>query len=311
MKQRVGVADLGTNTFHLVIREFWNCEEWVTVAKDRQFVHLGENGVSEISRAAFARGITALKQFAYALKSWKASSYRIIGTAALRKAKNRDEFVATAKRESGLDIEIISGDKEGSLIYKGVRQSLPLGNGTVLVMDIGGGSVEFIIGRGKDILWVESLPLGSSLTYHQYHRSEPIASLELKEYKSYIKHQLDGFYKEASRHEIGCLVGASGSFDTLVEMQAAALNSPVSYPANKLSLQQVLKHSDELSQMTLEQRMQVPGMSEKRAALMVVAVVLIQQVLQQLQIKQIWQSEYALKEGVLLDLFNRSLSQQK
>ncbi len=306
--KRVGVADLGTNTFHLVVREFWNEKEWVTLAKDRQFVHLGETGVGEIGPAAFDRGIHALKDFAYALKSFRARDYKIIGTAALRRAKNRDEFVKAAKEASGLDIEIISGDKEGSYIYQGVRQSLDIENRCVLVMDIGGGSVEFIIGRGRDILWVESLPLGSSLTYNRFHRSEPISPKEQQEYRNYINQQLAGFYKEAAGHQIDCLIGASGSYDTLVEIECGQAQRPVRYPSNQLDLQKLLHQTKSLASMNLEERMEVPGMSQKRAALMVVATILIEEVIHKLDIKEVYQSEFALKEGVLLQLYKKAFS---
>ena len=150
----VAVLDLGTNTFNLLLAE---CQgnSWSEVFACRIPVKLGQGAIHEgfIAADRFARGIDALIVYRQMLHNYGCSKSVVLATSAIRDAENGKRFIEAAKEFAGFDIRAISGDEEAELIYDGVIQSLPQSEDTDLIMDIGGGSTEFIIGSSGKILW--------------------------------------------------------------------------------------------------------------------------------------------------------------
>jgi len=144
---RYAVIDMGTNTFHLLIVEQVEHGDWKQVVRHRIFVRLGEDGLRQIGKKAYKRGLDALKVFKTQILATGVKPHNIVanGTAALRSAVNAAAFLKDAESITGLKLHVISGEREANLIYKGVRRAVPFPENNVLIMDIGGGSVEFII----------------------------------------------------------------------------------------------------------------------------------------------------------------------
>ncbi|MFN3162737.1 MAG: hypothetical protein ACE37N_04480 [Pseudohongiellaceae bacterium] len=153
--------DLGSNSFHLLIGE-WDRGRIKIVERLSDKVQLGENVRSsgEISEAAFARGLACLVRFKELMNQYPLENYWALGTNTFRVTRNADAFLAAAE-EIGIHISIISGVQEAVLIYAGVITSLPVNDNNRLVIDVGGGSTEVIIGSGHERLFTESLPIGS------------------------------------------------------------------------------------------------------------------------------------------------------
>ncbi len=157
----LAAVDLGTNSFHMVVaRQTGN--QLVIIDRLREMVRLGD-GVDEDGRLdpkVAARAVAGLERFGQRLLHMRANCVRVVGTSALRRVKRNRTFLEKARKAIGHPIEIISGQEEARLIYRGVIQSLPRSTGRRLVVDIGGGSTELIIGRGTEALNLESLKLG-------------------------------------------------------------------------------------------------------------------------------------------------------
>ncbi len=153
--------DLGSNSFHLLIGE-WDNGKIQIIERLSEKVQLGENvrQTGAISREAFARGMSCLHRFNALMQSYPLEQYWALGTNTFRVTNNAQEFIAAAA-EIGIDISIISGVQEAVLIYAGVITSLPQNDAHRLVIDVGGGSTEVIIGQGHDRFFTESLPIGS------------------------------------------------------------------------------------------------------------------------------------------------------
>lgn len=143
--RRRAVIDLGTNTFHLLIADLHADGRIEEVYRERRFVKLASEGIATIGEAPFARGLEALNHYRKILDEYNCANLKAIGTAALRTASNGPEFVRTARETVSIDIQLIPGDEEAQLITKGVLAALPPLNERILIMDIGGGSTEFII----------------------------------------------------------------------------------------------------------------------------------------------------------------------
>ncbi|MGA8055092.1 MAG: exopolyphosphatase, partial [Burkholderiales bacterium] len=157
----LAAVDLGSNSFHLEIGRV--VENQIYPLDDlREPVRLaaGLTRDKKLDRATQARALATLARFGERLRSLHPDAVRAVGTNALRIAKNSGEFLAEAERVLGFPIEVIYGREEARLIYIGVSHALPPSSERRLVMDIGGGSTEFVIGTGYDPLLMESLPMG-------------------------------------------------------------------------------------------------------------------------------------------------------
>ncbi len=293
------VIDLGSNTFHLLVASVEHGKIVKEVCRLRRFVALAEEGGKHIGTKAFERGLAALREFVFILKEEGLSvgQVKAIGTAALRTADNGSEFLDRVKKETALQVELIDGDEEARLIAKGVRAAVPFGKSAKLIMDIGGGSVEFIIANAERNFWAESFPIGLLVLYHHLKPQDPFSQQNREALKVYLDEILPPLAKALKKYPVDTLVGASGSFDVIEAMKA---------PKNKEGHYLSLPASDfeQMFQMllplNLEERLQIQGLPQNRARLVVLAFALIDYVLQLSCAESIIVSDYAMKEGVLL-----------
>ena len=293
MANRVAVIDLGSNTFHLLVVDL-TISGLEFVYRERAFVYLAQGGKEHINQDRFEYGIEVLTRFTQKAKELSVREIRGIGTSALRSADNAADFIHKALSECGLEIEIISGTKEAQLIHKGVTAELQ-SEEPVLIMDIGGGSLELIASQGGEILGLDSLPLGISHLRSVIQYSEPITQEEYESISSLIKGQLQGILNWCGSP--GILAGASGPFEIIESLFKA---SPM-HGGNSFELEEVKPIIKEIIFATLEGRMSIEGMPAKRADLALESMLLIDAVLKLIpSLRKITVTSYALKEGYLI-----------
>ncbi|MCC6689956.1 MAG: phosphatase, partial [Bacteroidia bacterium] len=159
----VAVIDLGTNTFNLLIAELLAAGKYRILYNTKLPVKLGKGGINknQLLPDAMERGINALNDYKNIIAQYNVAKTYAFATSAMREATNSNEFIKRI-HELGISVDVISGDREAELIYKGVRLAIDIGEQHVVVMDIGGGSTEFIIANNKQILWKKSFLLGVS-----------------------------------------------------------------------------------------------------------------------------------------------------
>lgn len=305
MQERTAIIDLGTNTFHLLIAEQVK-EQYAFIYRERLAVRLGQRGINEgiIQPDAIDRAIRALSSFKTTIDQYDATAIFAFGTSALRNAKNASEVVTAFKEKAGIDVSIISGDREAELIFMGVRSGLALGDDYSLVMDIGGGSVEFIIGNQKEIVWKQSFEIGAQRLLEMFHHTDPIPAQEIDQLNRYFTTQLSPLFNALDQWKPETLIGSSGTFDTLSDIYCIKhnLNKGADDIETPLTLQGFYDIYTELLIKNREARMAIPGMIEMRVDMIVVACCLINFLLGQYSFKQIRVSTYALKEGILASL---------
>jgi exopolyphosphatase/guanosine-5'-triphosphate,3'-diphosphate pyrophosphatase len=297
---------MGTNTFHLLIAEI-KTNDFKILREHRVPVKIGVGGINQgfITEAAIDRATNALKDFNKKLEEFKVEKILAFGTSALRNAKNSSDVISKIKNVTGIDTQIISGDEEASYIYKGVNLALQLSKEKSLIMDIGGGSVEFIIGNGEDIFWKQSFEIGAQRLLERFQKHDPILASEIAEINSYIKTCLVPFFEAMHLYEPKILAGSSGTFDTLSEIYCLQSGIQLSdSPETPLTLEAFDKIYKELISKNREARMQIPGMIEMRVDMIVVACCLIKFILLHFSFSKIRVSSYSLKEGVLASLLN-------
>ncbi|MBA2406394.1 MAG: phosphatase [Chitinophagales bacterium] len=302
MSERIAIMDLGTNTFHLLIADVKADHAFVILYKAEEFVKLGENGLEQIGDNPFRRGVDQIRKYKSIIDQFHPHRIVSFGTAAIRRAANGDQFISAIKSVCPMEVNKISGDEEAEFIYLGVRQAVPLNDQPVLIMDIGGGSTEFIIANEKEISWKKSFPVGASILKQKFHYHEPINDQEIDSLQNFLKEELQSLIMEAKFFYINHLIGASGSFDTFAMIIAYAFYEPdvlFDKTAFNISVEQFDIVVKELLSKNLEQRLAIQGMIPFRAEMMVVAAILAQFVVEELNIRKITQSSFALKEGVL------------
>lgn len=295
---RRAVIDLGTNTFHLLIADVAVNGQLTEIYRERIFVKLAEEGIATIGANPFSRGISALKHYRKQLDKYGAKDLSAIGTAALRTASNGSEFVATALQEANISIQLISGDEEANLITSGVLQAIPTPKDRILIMDIGGGSTEYIIADDKEVYWQQSFPIGVSVLFNNFHHSDPITAEEILQLENHLAEVLEPMAQALQQYPAHHLVGAAGTFDVLAEALRNP-TAPVHPTSHQLSLGGFPALYGTITSSTLAERVALPDVPPERTDMIVAAMVLLRFTFQLAKIDRITVSNYAMKEGVL------------
>lgn len=305
MKNRVAIIDMGTNTFHLLIADV-NEGSHAMVHRERVAVKIGMGGINDglITQAGEERAIEALTNFKQVIDTHHVNRVLAFGTSALRNAKNGEAIIQKIKQVTGIDARIISGDEEAKLIYMGVRSAMDLGLHKSLIIDIGGGSVEFIIANEQEFFWKQSIEIGAQRLLEKFHPHEPILSSEIESLNAFFHEELQPVLNQLNMHNPQTLVGSSGTFDTLSEIYCIRrdLHKLLQNIETPLSSGGFYEIYDELITKNREERMLIPGMIDMRVDMIVVACCLIRFIMEQHRFQNIRVSTYSLKEGVFASL---------
>lgn len=306
---RVAIIDLGTNTFNLLIVEINTDKSYKVLCQTKISVKLGEGGINKgfILAEAFQRGIDALKMHRLTIQLHNVEKIIAFATSAIREASNGMEFIKKAKEATRIDIEIISGEREAELIYYGVREAVKMNNQASLIIDIGGGSTEFIIATKDEVYWKKSFLLGAARLLEKFKPSDPITESEIKSIISYLKLELQPLFEAIKKHPVRELIGSSGSFDSLAEMIAYRFYTP-EILKNKteytFSLPDCAAIYTTLMKSTRKDRMEMKGLISMRVDMIVVSSILVHCILVACDIHKMRLSTYSLKEGVLYELIH-------
>lgn len=300
--QVIAAVDLGSNSFHMIVGELRH-GQLVIIDRLRETVRLAEglSGDGELSDDARARALQCLSQFGERLQSMHASSVRAAGTSTIRRAREDSTFMAEAEAALGHPIEVISGIEEARLIYKGVAESLPRNDGLRLVIDIGGGSTEVILGQGPTPRSLESLDLGCVSMTEQFFRNGQIsrdafekarvaARLELRPVKA--------FFRNAGDLEA---IGTSG---TILSTERVARSLGLQ-ESGKLTLATIESLIDLVCEFDSTSALSLSGLSERRAQVWPGGLAILAEMISVLRIPALQVSDGALREGLLYDLLGR------
>jgi exopolyphosphatase/guanosine-5'-triphosphate,3'-diphosphate pyrophosphatase len=307
---KIAIIDLGTNTFNIFIAEILPNKTYSKLYKSKIAVKLGEGGINRnfIEPIPFKRGINALKKHKKTIEKFGVAKIVAFATSAIRSASNGNEFVQTAKEKTGIDVQIISGDREAELIYFGVRSAVKMNDTPSLIIDIGGGSTEFIIANKDKILWKQSFLLGAARLLDKFKPSDPITNEEIQQIKDHLELNLQPLFVAVKEHgAVTELIGSSGSFDSLAEMIAYRLynidilTGKTEYEFNMDDCQKIY---DLLLKSTIKDRMNIRGLTKMRVDMIVISAIFVDFIILRLGLKKMRLSKYALKEGVLWELMH-------
>jgi len=304
MNNPIAVLDLGTNTFHLLIADLNEDRSINEIFVEKKHVKLGEGGITEgkIAAAAFSRGLEAMQGFKRVIDQHKVTEVYGTGTAALRTAANGQDFVDQVKALTGISINIIDGDKEASLIYRGVSQAVDI-RGNAVIMDIGGGSVEFIFCDDRNVQFKKSYPIGAARLMALFHKSDPINADDIFSLHKHLEEQLADLKNNLLIYKPETLIGSAGAFETFADLAIRKFGltdrtGKSGYSIEKTQLQSII---GDIILSTHEERAADDQISPVRVDMIVTAAVLTSYILAHAHVSEVMLSIYALKEGLLYE----------
>jgi exopolyphosphatase/guanosine-5'-triphosphate,3'-diphosphate pyrophosphatase len=305
----IAVIDCGTNTFNLLIAQMSTTNTIEFVYTGKIPVKLGEGGIDKntLSPEAFNRGIKALQSFAQTIATYAVKKTIATGTAAIRDAENGKEFIDTCKSLTNINIELIDGNREAELIWMAAKTCIQTKK-KFLVMDIGGGSNEFVIADHDKIYWKKSYRLGLSRLKETFALEDDSSQKKTLLILNLLKTAMADLFEACHEHKVDFLVGTAGTFDTyanvftLQETGKEFDFTEKTYTFNTLLLR---KFCDKLIGLPLIERNSIAGIPDFRKEFMVYACLLTKVVLENCLIQECALSSYALKEGLFLEEYSK------
>ncbi len=305
--------DIGSNTIRLLIGDVRD-NRIEHVYSDRKITRLAE-GIGKIKRLRdenIEASIRVLKHYSSVIQEHGILSVGAVATGAIREVSNADTFIRKAFTNAGVAIEVISGEKEAELILKGVLSSLfdslPIARNQIFIVDIGGGSTEWIVWREKRLLDMGSIPIGVVKLHEKCVKTDPISKADITELDKEILPMLE-MLKERIGHPLETkttFIGTAGTFTTLAAIDLRLKNySREKIHLHRISLPRLLNMSRSLLALSLKERIKVAGIEPGRADLIIPGIQFTINIMKTLQFDELIISDYGLLEGVLIETVER------
>ncbi|MEO0407707.1 MAG: Ppx/GppA phosphatase family protein [Cyanobacteria bacterium P01_A01_bin.135] len=306
----IAAIDVGTNSIHLVVAQIQpELPSFQIIAKEKDTVRLGDRDpkTGNLTEAAMERGIKALRRCRDLATSMNAEDIAAVATSAVREAPNGSEFIQRVEQQLGLAIDLISGEEEARRIYLGVLSGMELGQKPHVVIDIGGGSTELILGDGHEPRFLSSTKVGAVRLSREFVRHDPPAEAEVAYLKAFVHGKLERSVEELQYHlqpnESIKLVGTSGTIEALATIHACETMGAVPATLNGYrvpfdDLKAIIKR---LQNLKMGDRRSLPGLSERRAEIIIAGALVLQEAMALLKADAVTVCERALREGVVVD----------
>lgn len=297
----VAVVDLGTNTFNCSVVSLSN-NAFKVLLEFHEYPRLGENGVAFglISDEAMTRGIESLRVIKEKITPYNCEKVKLIGTSALRNAKNAFVFCQKVKELFDFDITIIQGEQEAEYIFLGNNLALDWGEKNALILDIGGGSNECIICNHNKILWKHSFECGMQRVISKFPLHHPLEQETQAGIYDYLDEKFELLSQQISKYKIDLMIGSAGAFDVFRSIYFAQIGKEnPSSVAEEIPLPKFFDIFDFLTSHNLNEIESMKGMSIPRAPLLPIAGFIANFIITKYNIPKLIQSSYSLKEGVL------------
>ncbi|MEA2590369.1 MAG: exopolyphosphatase / guanosine-5-triphosphate,3-diphosphate pyrophosphatase [Actinomycetota bacterium] len=305
----LAAIDIGTNSVHLVVARVRGLQGLEVLEREKEMVRLGSGGgdMKHLDEGAIDRGIAALARFREVADVHDAA-VTAVATSAVREAENRRVFLQRASTEAGVDVDIISGVEEARLIHLGVLQAVPVFDQRLLLCDIGGGSTELLIGLKGETLTARSMKLGSNRLTQRFFGANKLQPGDVDSCRREVRAMLSSFSREARRHGYDVAVGSSGTIGAVCAMAVARREEapPRTWNNFQLSRQDLAAVVKSLVKApSVAARAKLPGLDPGRADIILAGALILEQVFEEFGIEEMTFSDYALREGVLLDAWQR------
>ncbi len=306
---RIAVFDIGTNSIHMKIVQIGPGLSFEVLEHKKDMTRLGDGSFrsKKLSKRAMRRALKVLTRFTRLAKAEGARKMIAVATSAVRDAKNGLQFARLVRKRTGIRIRIISGREEGRLIFLGVTSGLDVRRGKTLVVDVGGGSVEFILGDRRKIDTDESFPLGVARLTDRFFTKDPPSKENLRNLEEYIEEKLTEVLKQLRKKKFSMVVGTAG---TMINLAAIVYEAREKRPLRlrgtfELTKKDFLKRHRKMIQMSHKQLRGLPGLDSNRSDIIVAGSVLVSLLMRHLKNDSLFISDKGIREGIILDFMMR------
>jgi len=308
--QMIAAIDIGTNSLHMVIVKIEAAlPSFTMIAREKETVRLGDRNLitGELKPEIMNKAIACLGRFKTLAYSLGVTSIVAVATSAVRESPNGKEFLHQIETQVGLNVDLISGPEEARRIYLGVLSGMEFNNQPHIIIDIGGGSTELILGDSEEPRSLTSTKIGAVRLTGELVKSDPITETEFKYLQAYARGMLERSVEEVQgKLKIGDsprLIGTSGTIETIATIHAREKLGLVPSTLNgyQFSLQDLRTWVTRLRRMTNIERAAIPGIPEKRSEVILAGAVILQEAMTLLGLESLTVCERSLREGVIVD----------
>jgi exopolyphosphatase/guanosine-5'-triphosphate,3'-diphosphate pyrophosphatase len=306
---RVAALDLGTNSFHLLVADAHADGHIDPIVREKEMLRLGD----VVSRHGFIPPTAAdlvvdtVRRFRLLAEATGVDELHARATSAIRRATNGAEIVDRIATETDVHVEVISGHEEARLIFGAMRASVVLDPAPALCFDLGGGSLEVMIGDARRLEWATSVPLGVARLTADLVTSDPLSKRDRRALRERIEAELEVVRGAVARYEPRMAVGSSGTLESLAEMVAARRpgDTPVSLNQFTITRDELMVVHKEVIGSTDAERLRFPGLDARRVDLIVAGSMVLATTMEMFDLDALTISEWALREGIVLDALAR------
>lgn len=306
---RLAAIDVGSNSLHMIIAQADPDGGLTTLWRMKEMVGLGRMSFPshKLSPAAIDAAVGTLGRFQQAAQRRQCEKIIAVATSAVREAENGGDFIERAKQELGLTVRVVSAREEARLIYLGIRHAANFKSYPNLMIDIGGGSVEFIVADREKPLLLESRKLGAARMTARFVNSDPISDADLRAMLGHYDQELAPLVKQIKALQPVSAVASSGTMENLAAMSAAMFGGDPEIVQPKPFRQLV----ERLLRSTTAQRAKMAGLDDQRKDQVIAGALLVQQLIDRLELREIQMVRAALREGIALDYISRHIPELK
>ncbi len=307
---RVSVFDIGTNSIHMLVAEIQPDLSIKILDREKDTTRLGDGSFEKrrLKKSSMRRAWNVISAFHKTAKQLHIRRTIGVATSAVRDAKNGKEFIREIYRRTGIRIRIVSGDEEGRLIELAARSNMDVQGKKTLVVDIGGGSMELIVGDGKKHFFLKSFPLGVARLTDHFLSKDPPSAKQLKKLEKHIEKTLRIPVQQIRKWKVSKVIGTAG---TLINLGSMAYEDEYSkrlklvhhFVLQRKRLEEI--HS-KITGLSLKERLNFPGLDSKRADIILAGSVLVRTLMRLLEIDRITISKQGIREGLILDFMARN-----
>ncbi|HEY8217362.1 MAG TPA: Ppx/GppA phosphatase family protein [Acidimicrobiia bacterium] len=306
---RIAALDLGTNSFHLLVADVQPDGHFEAIAAEKAMIRLGDVVAREgrITERAAEVVLATVRRFRLLAEAAGATELHACATSAVRSAANGDDIVDRIEAETGVSVEVISGRREAELIFGAIRAAVVLEPAPALCFDLGGGSVEIMVGDASGLTFAASEPLGVGRLTAQHVHSDPISKHDRKALRDHLVATLEPIAQEVRALAPRLVVGSSGTLEDLAHMVATRRDTEVPVSLNQLTFtsDEFLPLHKQILASTADERLRFEGLEARRIDLIAAGSLFLATAMELFAFDRMTVSEWALREGIVLDVIGR------
>ncbi|MEO8379765.1 MAG: Ppx/GppA phosphatase family protein [Acidobacteriota bacterium] len=305
-RTRIAAIDVGTNSIHMIVVEQQR-HGYRVIDKEKDMVQLGRGSLEgrPLTDEAIERGVEALKRMAGIAERWQVTEVEAVATSAIREAPNGRRFISAAQKAAGIRIRVISGEEEADYIYRAVRAAIDFHGGTALSIDIGGGSVELIVGTADEVFLTASEPVGALRMAQMFSLEGPSTPAMVGQCRHYVRKRLKKTFARITTLGFDFSVGTSGTIVTLAGLAASSTGDSPASGLRWLSRKRLHDLVDALTPLPAAERARRFAIDERRASTILAGAIVLDEIMRKLELEQLRASDTALREGIVEAILER------